>query len=180
MAMLVYQRVMGLNWCFVFSHQHWGCNIYTLIIDEGKSASHPIENPSFQYMYHFLNEYLCLKYVQEKQDWIYKMYTWSTGRERHALCAEVSKHTPSGEILDTMVWCDDWIAFLFNFELFKWNVFMLPFASANDDALTFFCYRWWWTPPIYIIISKNILSFFWKFLPPPHLTKIKYMRQIWQ
>ena len=60
--------VMGLNWCFVFSHQHWGCNIYTLIIDEGKSASHPIENPSFQYMYHFLNEYLCLKYVQEKQD----------------------------------------------------------------------------------------------------------------
>ena len=27
----------------------------------------------------------------------HKIYEWTTGRERTALCAEVSKHTPSGQ-----------------------------------------------------------------------------------
>ena len=38
------------------------------------------------------------------------------------------------------IWCMVWWldCFHFNLELFKWNVFMLPFASANDDAADYF------------------------------------------
>ena len=38
-----------------------------IVIDKEKSASHFVENPSFQYMYHFVSAYLCLHWLARKR-----------------------------------------------------------------------------------------------------------------
>ena len=50
----------------VFKGMIWWLKKCELVIAKEKSASHSVENPSFQYMYHFVSAYLCLQWLARK------------------------------------------------------------------------------------------------------------------
>ena len=45
----------------------WWLKKCELVIAKEKSASHSVENPSFQYMYHFVSAHLCLQWLARKR-----------------------------------------------------------------------------------------------------------------